>query len=415
MGTFKLPRAEDPPLAVVGITHPQSCLILRGRLRALKEAGFRVVLICSSGAQADSFASAEGALYLSIPMRRGISPPADIVSFFRLWKALRYLAPTLTEFSTPKAGLLGNIAASLCAVPVRVYFLRGLRFETAHGPRRLLLKATERLASACAHVVVCNSESLRRRACALGLAREEKLRVIAGGSSNGVDTARFAPGRDTVRSKLGIARAAPVVGYVGRLTRDKGIPELLKAFNRLLETLPETVLLLVGWFDVSEDALTPFQRASIEAHPRIVCTGFVPDTSAYYRTMDLLVLPTWREGFPNVALEAAASGVPVITTLTTGARDAVLSGVTGLRVPPGDPFTLAESILTLLRHRRQRLAMGRAARQWVMQEFTDERVLGLTVAFYKELVQEAAERQRARRTADEPIGDEAKDAAAAAD
>lgn len=407
MGTPELPRPAGQPLAVVGITHSQSCILLRGRLRALGQAGFHVVLICSSGALADKLAAEEGADHISIPMRRGIAPLADAASFFRLWRTLRQLAPALSEFSTPKAGLLGNVAGFLCRVPTRVYFLRGLRFETARGPQRLLLKATERLAAACAQVVVCNSESLRKKACAFGVAREEKLFVIGGGSSNGVDTARFSPGPDTVRSRLGIAAEAPVVGYVGRLTRDKGIPELLEAFNQLLESLPDTVLLLVGWFDQSEDALSVYERARIEAHPRIVCTGFVPDTAPYYRAMDLLVLPTWREGFPNVVLEANASGVPVITTLTTGARDAVLSGVTGLRIPPGDAFTLSETMLTLLLHPWQRAAMGRAARRWVTERFMDRRILGLTAAFYKQLLQEAEAPQRTRQSAESPVGGKA--------
>jgi glycosyltransferase involved in cell wall biosynthesis len=388
---------------------------LRGRLRALKEAGFRVVLICSSGAQADNLAAEEGALHISIPIRRGIALRADLVSFVRLWKTLRSLAPALTEFSTPKAGLLGNIAARLCRVPVRVYFLRGLRFETARGLQRTILKATERLASACAHVVVCNSESLRRQASSLGLACDSKLRVIASGSSNGVDTRRFAPGPDTLRATLGIPEQAPVVGYVGRLTRDKGVPVLLDAFNLLLESLPHAVLLLVGWFDESDDALTVFQRARIEAHPRIVWTGFVSDTAAYYRTLDLLALPTWREGFPNVALEAAATGVPVITTLATGSRDAVLPGITGLLVPPGDPLTLAEAIRTLLENPGPRSAMGHAARRWVTQRFMDRRVLGLTVAFYKRLLRESEERQSACQSEEGPIGARAKDVAAVAD
>ena len=337
------------------------------------------------------------------------------MSLYRLWKALRQLAPMLTEFSTPKAGLLGSLAAFFCRVPRRIYFLRGLRFETEHGLKRVLLKAMEQLASACAHAVVCNSESLRRQAFVLGVAREEKLHVIAAGSSNGVDTNRFAPGPDTVRRRVGIAARAPVVGYVGRLTRDKGILDLLEAFNRLLLDYPTAVLLLVGWFDESADALTVFQRARIEAHPRIVCTGFVPDTAAYYRAMDLLVLPTWREGFPNVALEAAASEVPVITTLTTGARDSVLTGVTGLLVPPGDPCTLALAMSTLLRYPRTRRRMGQEAREWVLQEFVNRRVLGLTVSFYRKLVREAGGEDSARSIVDEQIIAEVKDVAAVAD
>jgi glycosyltransferase involved in cell wall biosynthesis len=218
-----------------------------------------------------------------------------------------------------------------------------------------------------------------------------------------------------MRAGLGIDPGAPVVGYVGRLTRDKGIPELVEAFNQLRASLPNVVLLLVGWFDESEDALTVFQRFQIEAHSRIVHTGFVADTAPYYRSMDLLVLPTWREGFPNVALEAAASGVPVITTLATGARDAVLSGVTGIRVPPGDPLTLSEAMITLLQHRRTRMEMGRAARRWVTAQFTDRRVLGRTIEFYRALLQEADEREASRQTADAPVDPEVKDAAAVTD
>jgi glycosyltransferase involved in cell wall biosynthesis len=364
---------------------------------------------------AENLAADEEADYISIPIRRGIALLADAISVFRLWRTLRHLAPALTEFSTPKAGLLGNIAACLCAVPARVYFLRGLRFETARGLRRQLLKSTERLAAACAHVVVCNSESLRRKGCSLGLAPENKLRVIAAGSSNGVDTTRFAPGPDTVREGLGIAAGTQVIGYVGRLTRDKGIPELLDAFDQLLTSLPNTVLLLVGWFDESEDALTALHRVRIETHSRIVCTGFVPDTAPYYRAMDLLVLPTWREGFPNVALEAAASGVPVISTLATGARDAVLSGVTGLLVPPGDSYTLGEVMMILLQHPRPRLAMGEAARRWVTQEFMDSSVLGQTVAFYRQLLEKAQELRAPQRAGDTPMDAEVKDAAAVAD
>lgn len=377
---------EHRPLAVVGITHAQTSLVLRGRLRGLRNAGFRVVLISSPGSLADELADQEGAEQLRIPMRREMAPLADIVSFFRVLYALRRLHPDLTEFSTPKAGLLGNMAAFLCGVPTRIYMLRGLRLETASGFARVLLKMAEWVAARCAHVVVCNSDSLRCRADELGLAPARKLRLIANGSSNGVDVDCFSPGPDRVRRSLRIPADAPVIGYVGRLTGDKGIPELLDAFELLLQTTPNARLLLVGWFDESEDALSPGERARIDAHPRIVRTGFVPDTSPYYRAMEVMVLPTWREGFPNVALEAAATGIPVISTLTTGARDAVLPGITGLLVPPGDPQALSQSMLGLLNNPPQRAAMGRAARQWVLERFEDRRVLDLTVSFYRQLL-----------------------------
>jgi glycosyltransferase involved in cell wall biosynthesis len=410
-----LTRPVDQPLAVVGITHPQTCVVLRGRIRALRQAGFFVVLISSPGIFAEQLAADEGAAHVPIPMRRGIAPMDDIISLFRLVSVLWRLSPTLTEFSTPKAGFLGNIAALLCGIPTRIYLLRGLRLETSTGLKRGILKTAERLAAACAHLVVCNSESLRRKAVDLGVARETKVRLIAYGSSNGVDTERFIPGPDTVRSRLGIPTGAPVIGFVGRFTRDKGVPELFDAFNSLLGVLPNARLLLVGWFDESEDALTVYQRARIEAHPRIIRTGFVHDTAPYYRVMDVLVLPTWREGFPNVALEGAASGVPVITTLTTGARDAVLPGITGLLVPPGDPRALAESLITLLQDPQRRVAMGRAARSWVVERFVEHRVLAQTVALYKQMVDDAELKKRLKEAAPGVVQTLAKGAAAVAD
>jgi glycosyltransferase involved in cell wall biosynthesis len=408
-------RLAGQSIAVVGITHPQTCLVLRGRLRALRDAGFTVVLISSPGEMAEQLAAEEGARLVAVPMQRGIAPLADIVSLFRLTRVLWRLSPTLTEFSTPKAGLLGNIAAFLCGVPSRVYLLRGLRLETSSGFQRSLLKACEMLAAACAHLVLCNSESLRRQAIALGLVPQGKLKVIGGGSSNGVDVARFCPGPDIIRAELGIPLDVPVVGFVGRFTRDKGIPELLVAFNSLLKKMPSVRLLMVGWFDESEDALTVYQRAQIEAHPRVIRTGYVVDTAPYYRAMDILVLPTWREGFPNAVLEAAASGLPVITTNTTGARDAVQNGITGVHVPPGEPLELAEAMHTLLQHPEQRQSMGRAARRWVVQQFVNRRVLGLTVSLYQQLVAQAEARRRHGRPTPAPIEPLAKDAVAAGD
>jgi len=352
-------------------------------------AGFRVILISSPGEWASRLAADEGAGHVAIPMHRSISPLADVVALARLCRTIRRLRPDLTEFSTPKAGLLGNIAAWICRVPTRIYLLRGLRLETATGLTRLLLRGSEWLAAACAQTVVCNSKSLLTQARALSLAPSSKLRLIADGSSNGVDTERFLPGPDRIGSSLGIPRGVPVVGYVGRLTRDKGIPELLDAFEQLLLSRPSARLLLVGWFDESEDKLSHELRARIKAHPQIVHTGFVPDTSAYYRAIDVLLLPTWREGFPNVALEAAASGIPVITTRTTGARDAVVHGVTGLLVPPGSVDGLAQSMELLLGDAEMRRAMGKAACRWATQHFASQRVLAHTVTLYEGLVSKA--------------------------
>ena len=385
----KLPAGS--PHIIVGITHPQTCLVLAGRLRTLREAGFRVTLVSSPGELLDRTAAKEGVEAVALPMARGFAPLADLVSLIGLCRLLGRLKPDMVEFSTPKAGLLGTLAARICGVPRRVYFLRGLKLETATGWKRRVLLMAERVAAACAHRVLCNSESLRAEALALRIAPAEKLHLLGHGSSNGVDIDRFCPGPSNVRWQLGIGRDDRIVGFVGRLTRDKGIPELLEAFDTILAAAPDTRLLLVGWFDAAEDALSTHMRGYIESHPRIHATGYVTDTAPYYRAMDLMVLPTRREGFPNAVLEAAAAGVPVIATLSTGARDAVVPEVTGLLIPPGYPEAISEAVLKLLRDPDRRRRMGRAARAWVLEHFVNRRVLGMTVAYYKSLLKPRAE------------------------
>jgi glycosyltransferase involved in cell wall biosynthesis len=334
----------------------------------------------------DITAAREHVERIELSMQRSIAPVADLVSLYRLWRLIGKYRPDLVEFGTPKAGLLGTLAAWLRGVPRRVYMLRGLKLESTSGLKRRILLATERLAARCAHVVLCNSESLRAEALALRIAPRKKLRLLGEGSSNGVDVDRFSPGSSTVREQLGIPHYVPVVGFAGRLTRDKGLPELCEAFDMILCAEPSARLLLVGWFDVAEDALDSGLRERILHHPQIYCTGFVPDTAPYYRAMDLFVLPTWREGFPNVVLEAAATGLPVVTTESTGARDSVLPEITGLLIPPGHPDAIYEAVMKLFRDPQRRECMGKAARAWILEHYVEARVVGMTVDYYKSLL-----------------------------
>ena len=227
-----------PPTILIGVTHAQTCLVLGARLRALRKAGFRVLLLSSPGPLLDQTAAREGVERIALPMQRGMAPFADLVALFRLWRLIGRCRPDLVEFSTPKAGLLGTLAAWLRGVPRRVYMLRGLKLEGTSGFKRRVLLAAERIAARSAHVVLCNSESLREEALALRVAHASKLRLLGEGSSNGVDIDRFSPGPSQVRKELGIPPSAPVIGFSGRLTRDKGLPELLEAFDLILAAEP---------------------------------------------------------------------------------------------------------------------------------------------------------------------------------
>lgn len=387
-----LAEAATPsrPHLVIGITHSQTCIVLTGRLRALREAGFRVTLISSPGPLCNRIARSEEIGLVPLSMARGAAPLRDLWAFVRLCRVLRELRPDMAEFSTPKAGLLGMLAARLCGVPIRIYLLRGLKLEGCKGLKRRLLLSCERLTVMLAHVVLCNSESLRAEALRLKIAARGKLRVLGDGSSNGVHVERFSPGPSKVRRQLGIPAEALVIGFAGRLTRDKGIPELIAAFHSIVQQEREAHLLLVGWYDVSDDEIDGSMRLRIANHPRIHLTGFVPDVAPYYRVMDMMVLPTWREGFPNAVLEAAATAIPVITTMCTGSRDSVIPEVTGLLIPPGYPEAICEAVLKLARDPARRRRMGLAARAWVLKHFAHDRVLGLVTSYYIGLLNPAA-------------------------
>lgn len=395
------PRASRPHI-LLGITSAQTSVVLKGRVRALRESGFRVTIVSSPGRELDQLVADEPADTIEIPITREIRPLHDVRSLLRLWLCLLRTRPDVVEFGTPKIGLLGMVAAVAAGIPRRIYLLRGLKLETARGRKRIILRLAECLTMACARTVLCNSRSLRTRSLELRLASPEKLQVLGEGSSVGVDTARFTPGPQSVRAQLGFAEHDRVIGFVGRLTRDKGIPELVEAFENILRLEPRSRLLLVGWWDAAEDAIDDGLRQRILQHPRITCTGFVFEPAPYYRAMDVFVLPSFREGFPNAVLEASATALPVVTTLSTGARDAVKPEVTGLLVPAGYPRAIEEAVLCLLKDGELRRRMGAAGRLWVEENYSQDQVLQLNVRYYRELLENSSERRAVQNSAVAP-------------
>jgi len=367
----------DPPVRTAfAVTSAMGWTFFEELVRTLQDGGFDPVLTSSPGYRLQHIAKKAGVESAPIPMKREISPLSDVRALWRLYRFMRRARPTITNVGTPKAGLLGGLAACLARVPCRIYTLHGLRLETTTGFKRTILGWAERLACRCAHRVICVSPSVRERAIEMKLVPAGKTVIMASGSFCGVDVERFSPqvvkaGRQRLAERLGIPAGAPVVGFVGRLTRDKGIPELLAAFDQLRETTPELRLLLVGGFEYG-DPVPAHVRGRIETDSQIICTGFIPDPSPFYGLMDAFVLPSYREGFPIVSIEAQSCGIPVVTTTATGAIDSIVDGVTGFLVPVGNLETLVARIDLLLRHPQLRARMGRAGRALVMQKFRQE-------------------------------------------
>jgi lipopolysaccharide/colanic/teichoic acid biosynthesis glycosyltransferase/glycosyltransferase involved in cell wall biosynthesis len=373
------------------VTASMTTRLMRRQLSFLREAGFDVTIVSSPGPELNAVAGQEQVASASVPMEREISPLADLRSFRLLWRQIRRARPALINVGTAKAGLLGGLAAWLCGVSVRIYTLHGIRLETTGGLRRRLLTLAERLSCRCAHYVLCVSQSVRQRAIELGLAPADRLVVLGAGSFNGVDVARFAPTPARVaqavriRRELGIPADAPVIGFVGRFTRDKGIAELVQAYQTVRARLPEARLMLLGRFE-SGDPVPEAARRFLETDLGVTHVGYVPDPAAHYQAMDVLALPTYREGYPTVVLEASAAGKPIVATRATGAVDAVEDGVTGLLVPVGDAAALSDALLRLLEDPELSAAIGAAGRARVERQYTTERVCADLASFYQQLL-----------------------------
>ncbi len=362
---------------------------LCGHLAHLRQQGFRVTLITSPGPELEAVQAREGVEAIAVPMVREIDLRQDVVSFWMLRKVLRGLQPDIVNAGTPKAGFLGMMAARMCGVPLRIYTLHGNRAETLKGNKRRIVFMTERLASAAAHRVVCVSKSLSVAYTQAGLAPARKVTVLANGSANGLDASRFELSEtrmaelDQLRRELGLAGQDRVIGFVGRFTRDKGIVDLVTEWERIKADIPNLKLLLLGRFE-DGDPIPGETAELIRSNPNCVLPGYKEDTSLYYHLMDVLALPSYREGFPVVPLEAAAAKVPTVGFAATGTVDAVVDGKTGLLAPVGDVIALSSKLALLMEDDALRRSMGQAAYDRVTTLYRPEVVWSAWAAFYNE-------------------------------
>jgi glycosyltransferase involved in cell wall biosynthesis len=368
------------PLGVKGV--------LRGQLRHMNQQGFEVHVITSPSEEIAEILAEQGATYVPLSIAREISPWKDLSALWRLWRELRRLRPDICHVGMPKAGLLGGLAAWLARVPCRLYTLYGLRLETLHGWKRALLTWAERCACAAAHQVICVGGGLRRQAIGLRLAREEHCTLLPTQSPNGIDprcfeaTAVLRASADSIRQRFGIPQSATVIGFVGRLTRDKGVHELVEAFEHLKHAYPELHLLLVGSYEEGDPV--PFStRGKIRIEPRIHRAGHIEDIAPYYHAMDIVALASHREGLPTTVLEAGAAGKPVVGSTATGMSDAVVHGRTGLLIPVGDIPRLSDAFTRLLDDTEYASALGLAGHDYVASQFQQERLWSDLTELYR--------------------------------
>lgn len=328
------------------------------------------------------FQEQEGVVFHEVRMRRQVNIVVDLISLVSWIWVVAKVRPDIVASGTPKAALLSMIAASLLRVPRRIYVLRGLRLETETGPFRKILILFERLTSLLSTEVLAVSHSLRDKYVDGNLNVGRRVTVLGFGSSKGVDTEYFKP--EVTEKKLEStplkSKLSPlIIGFAGRITPAKGPEDLLDAQDILRNSGHFTTTFFIGSLEDAAYADRFLRR--VRNAPDSTYLGNLDDARNFYSLIDILCLPTRREGFPNVILEAASMGIPSITTDATGAVDSVVTGVTGVIVPMGYPDALAKAILGFISERSTVTAMGMHARNRAVENFSKALVEALTCDF----------------------------------
>lgn len=364
--------------------------LLRQQIRSIVEAGIDLTLVSSPGDQANELCAGLPVRHEAIPMARKPAPWRDIQSLCKLARFFRRERFDIVHSSTPKAGLLTALAGAVARVPVRIHTFTGQVWVELNGPMRWLLRKFDWLIGRLDTHTFADSHSQRELLVTERLVPPDKIQVLGHGSISGVDLRRFDPSlankvRAQLRHTLGIGETSPVIVFVGRITKDKGICELLDAFRMLCEHYEDIHLLLVGPLEVDRSLEHSKIIKQLSNNARIHPVGFAPQPEEYLAMADIFCLPSYREGFGSVAIEAGAMMLPSVATRVTGLIDAVVDGETGILVPPKDVWALKDALKTMIESPDMRCRMGQAARLRAVTYFDAEVVNRAVVDEYARL------------------------------
>lgn len=359
-------------------------VFLRDQLRALSE---RYELWVVANALDDTFLKELGirAHFYRVAIERKIVPFADFLAFCALWKLFVKEGFDLVHSVTPKAGLLAMGAAFFARVPVRVHIFTGQVWANKRGFGRNFLRWMDQRIAGFATRVLVDSKSQRAFLIRNGVVTEKDSQVLGAGSISGVDAQRFSPNemvRSRVRTELGIGKDDFVFLYVGRLNRDKGIPELLEAFDLVCQKVANAWLLVVGPDEEGMEEVIVSKAASA----RVLRVGYTKTPEDFMRAGDVFVLPSHREGFGSTVIEAAAVGMPAIATRIYGLTDAVVDGETGCLIEVKDVEALRSALERFANQREMTAKMGEQAHARALAEFAMAKVTEHTLAFYREVL-----------------------------
>lgn len=372
-------------------------VLLKGQLRFMASNGFDVKGVSSEGKELREVHENEGIAVEAITMSRKITPFQDLKSLWEMWNFLRKEKPQIVHTHTPKAGIIGMLAARLAGVPHRLHTVAGLPLMEATGTKRKILNFVEKLTYSSATRVYPNSKGLYDFILQNNFTQSNKLKIIANGSSNGIDTAFFSPDqvteieRVTLREKLNIQPDDFVFVFVGRIVSDKGINELIKAFSELQaaeNNEPAGIkLLLVGGLENDLDPLNPETLAEINQNKDIISVGFQQDVRSFFAIADALVFPSYREGFPNVVMQAGAMGLPSIVSDINGCNEIIIEGENGLIIPSKNVEKLKEKMLTLAKDKNLYTKLKGNSRRMIENRYEQSVVWNALLEEYEGLLQ----------------------------
>jgi glycosyltransferase involved in cell wall biosynthesis len=385
-------RGSDGRVRVAHVTTVDMSMyyLLVNQLLEIRQAGYEVAGIASPGPFVSAITRA-GLEFLPVPMtRRLVSPLVDLQALYRLYRVMRHRRFDIVHTHNPKPGLLGQLAARLAGVPIVANTIHGYYFhERQPAIIRSLYVAVERLAARLSDVIFFQNEEDLAAARREGIGQSERLRYLG----NGINLSRFDPSTVSpertaaLRATLGLPDGAPIVGFVGRLVREKGILDFLTALRMVRDAVPGVRALIVGPVDVDKaDAVTPEAAVRAGVAEACVFTGARDDLPDLYALMNVLVLPSYREGFPRAPMEASAMSVPCVVTDIRGCRQVVDHGFNGLRVPVGDTSALALAILTILRDPATAAVMGAEGRRIAQERFDEQAVFTRIISEYVRLL-----------------------------
>ena len=372
-------------------------VLLKGQLRFMASNGFDVKGVSSEGEELREVHENEGIVMEAINMSRKITPFQDLKSLWEMWNFLRKEKPQIVHTHTPKAGIIGMLAARLAGVPHRLHTVAGLPLMEATGIKRKILNFVEKLTYSSATRVYPNSKGLYDFILQNNFTQSNKLKIIANGSSNGINTIFFNPEqvteteRVTLREKLNIQPDDFVFVFVGRIVSDKGINELIKAFSELQTAenneLTGIKLLLVGGLESDLDPLNPETIAEINQNKDIISAGFQQDVRPFFAISDALAFPSYREGFPNVVMQAGAMGLPSIVSDINGCNEIIVEGENGLIIPSKNVEKLKEKMLTLARDKNLYIKLKENSRRMIENRYEQSVVWNALLEEYEGLLQ----------------------------